>query len=531
MNNLVKILCVAVLMITGQAVYAQCSGYFETEMDSTGYEFTFQPIFGNYQYSWTFGDGDTSNLAKPTHIYSKSGTYTVCLKVIDLTTSCTNTYCDSVVVGDPCWRRIYSNFEYGRLNLRAQNRNFGATYTWFYGNGDSAKGNAALYDYAKNGMYTVCLRVDDPIRKCSREMCFNLDAQWDYCDPTCEGGLGSDSTHMTMSHVVQSNKNMLRTWKVNGVEIKGETGPQLKYPVLVDSAYVFCLETYDTVERCRDTFCLDAFVPSTTCRADFTYVKDLNTYSFSPLYGRANKVFWDFGNGKTSNLLNPSVQLSGSNSAQVCLTVYCDNGDSVKSCQTIFLNNPCQALYTIALDTNQKFKLYLWNKSSKSNTMSYKWEFGDGSSSTDRNPKHVYSSYGAYNICLTISDNSIQCSDTHCDTVGLDSNGKLLKNGFELVVFDDDLVFHVQEQKETNFLVFPNPATNFLNLKVDEIDLLGVELIEILTLHGQLLKTQNVIREEANQTIDIHDLPEGMYYIRLQSPNVIFKPKLIQVIK
>jgi PKD repeat protein len=47
-------------------------------------------------YSWDFGDGNTSTLQDPTHVYATSGTYTVCLTVTD---DCgTDTYCELLTV-------------------------------------------------------------------------------------------------------------------------------------------------------------------------------------------------------------------------------------------------------------------------------------------------------------------------------------------------------------------------------------------------------------------------------------------------
>jgi uncharacterized repeat protein (TIGR01451 family) len=54
------------------------------------------------------------------------------------------------------------------------------------------------------------------------------------------------------------------------------------------------------------------------------------------------------------------------------------------------------------------------------NNVSYAWDFGDGSTSTQQNPSHVFSGPGPFNVCLivtAISQNTgaiITCSDTVC---------------------------------------------------------------------------------------------------------------------
>ena len=48
-------------------------------------------------YSWTFGDGGTSDSNLPWHFYTHTGTYYVCLTVTDTTSlgTCSMTWCDT----------------------------------------------------------------------------------------------------------------------------------------------------------------------------------------------------------------------------------------------------------------------------------------------------------------------------------------------------------------------------------------------------------------------------------------------------
>ncbi|HLC83905.1 MAG TPA: PKD domain-containing protein [Bacteroidia bacterium] len=54
------------------------------------------PTFSSY--TWDFGDGQTGTGAATSNTYVASGTYYVCATITDGFNSCTNTYCDSVVV-------------------------------------------------------------------------------------------------------------------------------------------------------------------------------------------------------------------------------------------------------------------------------------------------------------------------------------------------------------------------------------------------------------------------------------------------
>lgn len=53
---------------------------------------------GAITWSWDFGDGSTSNLENPEHIYTAAGTYDACLTTID-SNGCSNTICQTIVIG------------------------------------------------------------------------------------------------------------------------------------------------------------------------------------------------------------------------------------------------------------------------------------------------------------------------------------------------------------------------------------------------------------------------------------------------
>jgi hypothetical protein len=52
---------------------------------------------GNFTYLWSFGDGTSSTEAYPTHTYSGSGPYVLCLTIAD-NNGCTDQHCDSISI-------------------------------------------------------------------------------------------------------------------------------------------------------------------------------------------------------------------------------------------------------------------------------------------------------------------------------------------------------------------------------------------------------------------------------------------------
>ena len=52
---------------------------------------------GPFTYNWVFGDGNTSNVQYPTHIYNQVGDYNLCLTFTDAN-GCSSNYCDTITI-------------------------------------------------------------------------------------------------------------------------------------------------------------------------------------------------------------------------------------------------------------------------------------------------------------------------------------------------------------------------------------------------------------------------------------------------
>jgi PKD domain-containing protein len=82
---------------TPDTINNTCSAYYTIYPDTVPHNYFginnsagTQPI----TYSWSWGDGNFSSGAAPSHTYSTPGYYNICLTITD-GTGCTNTYCDS----------------------------------------------------------------------------------------------------------------------------------------------------------------------------------------------------------------------------------------------------------------------------------------------------------------------------------------------------------------------------------------------------------------------------------------------------
>ena len=116
-------------------------------------------------YNWSFGDGGTSNVAKPTHTYANFGWYNACLVVSgtynNQYVSCT--YCDSVFVPNnvPC----NASFIYTPSGNTVAFTNTATgpgvitNYAWNFGDGNQSNLPNPTHTYANSGWYNACLTI------------------------------------------------------------------------------------------------------------------------------------------------------------------------------------------------------------------------------------------------------------------------------------------------------------------------------------------------------------------------------------
>ena len=71
----------------------------------------------------------------------------------------------------------------------------------------------------------------------------------------------------------------------------------------------------------------------------------------------------------------------------------------------------------------------------------------------------------------------------------------------------------VVNNKVNSFVLYPNPASDALNLKFPSIKVAGS--ITIINAKGQTLKTINLVNNSSNLVVDIRNLNAGSYLIKL----------------
>lgn len=140
----------------------------------------------------------------------------------------------------------------------------------------------------------------------------------------------------------------------------------------------------------------------------------------------------------------------------------------------------------------------------------YLWDFGDGTTSTDINPVHTYTTAGNYLVTLEAKA-SAGCTDADSTTIVVDG-----------VLSLGDL-----ESNYGTIEVFPNPSNGLFSLSLNLNKAYEVE-IEVLNLVGQTVWKQAAESTvQQNKTIDLTELTDGVYTLKIHLDGVTVTEKLV----
>ena len=214
-------------------------------------------------YMWNFGDGNNSTLINPVHTYTASGSYNVCLTMVDsISTSCQSTFCDSVVIGKPTTICIAS-FTY---TTNGDTANFTNTstggappiiYFWDFGDGDTTYQISPTHTYTYNGTYIVCVTMISPMWSCQSKYCDTV-VIIGAATSTCVAAFTSypDTALPSKIHFIDQSGGIpvQWLWSFGDFNLSSQQNPVHQYSM--PGTYSVCLTVYtaagDTCTICKN---------------------------------------------------------------------------------------------------------------------------------------------------------------------------------------------------------------------------------------------------------------------------------------
>ncbi|MBL4593775.1 MAG: PKD domain-containing protein [Flavobacteriales bacterium] len=204
----------------------------------------------------------------------------------------------------------------------------------------------------------------------------------------------------------------------------GAGGVSHTYNFAGDYVIQFAVFITGGTASCTDTATIPLHVlPSPV--ANFNFDNNMGCDSMTVNYTDFSSVDavtwqWDFDNGNFSNLQNPPAQFYGApGSYNVQLDVSSINGciNSITQVIDVF-QSPVPAFIPTSVCQNEVASFTDQSTSSGGDPIiTWNWDFGDGNSSTQQNPTHIYTTTGSVSVILDVSTANCSASDTIIVTV------------------------------------------------------------------------------------------------------------------
>jgi len=392
-------------------------------------------------WRWEFGDGDTSALQNPVHVYDSSGTYTAKLIVTSSNGCQDSAFTTVTVLATPDVEFSALNACFNEQPIVFTNTSTAGSGTivgtaWFFGDGNTSTALNPSHSYAAPGTYTVKL-VHTTSTGCS--------------DSTTQIVLVYPTPSLSMQPVLVAGDScsLPQTYQFNnsstgtiGVfwDFNYASNPGLDTSRLVSPTFTFTQAGIYTVALigesafgCTDTLLRQILVrdgvtagidvqPLSGCAPLEIHATNLSQFnsSLDTLIG----LIWDFGDGTivsdTAQSQFYTYAIAGT--YRVTMTAFMASGCSdVVVSQPVTVHPTPEAGFRIDrvnLRTRQMINLTV---TSDPNT-TYLWTFGDGTSSTEFEPEHVYdpnrSGLDSLDVCL-VATNSFGCKDSVCTSLWL----------------------------------------------------------------------------------------------------------------
>ncbi len=162
-------------------------------------------------------------------------------------------------------------------------------------------------------------------------------------------------------------------------------------------------------------------IPPPVAGFTFDIVRDVVTFTNTST--ESETYSWDFGDGSSAStevspthtyaaLGNYTVKLTATNSEKVT---------DIKSLSFAISDVPTAPVADFTFEVVDKTVTFTNTTSDGDPADSYAWDFGDGNSSTDKDPVHIYTDYGVYTAKLTATNTTGVTLKLEVITVAVDA--------------------------------------------------------------------------------------------------------------
>jgi len=355
-------------------------------------------------FYWEFGDGTTSTEENPTHIYNTPGVYTVTLTGSNACGKKVKSRSEYITIhpraiadfeADKTELCLGSDVSFTDLSINAE------TWLWDFGDGTTSTDQNPTHTYTARGFYTVSLTVTNicgPDTR-TRELYIRV---FDEPIADFEADPTETCTETTIQFTDLSIDAATWSWDFGDGDTSSDPNPTHSYSI--PGLYTIILTVTNDCGRDSETkteYISVSYPPIADFEADPTETCTGTDIQFTDLSQYADSVLWDFGDGTTSRVNNPTHSYTNRGLYTITLTVYNGCGSDTET-KTEYISIEQKPIADFVADpTNTCIGVDIQFTDLSQYADSVLWDFGDGTTSTTNNPTHSYSSVGYYTIKLT----------------------------------------------------------------------------------------------------------------------------------
>ena len=368
-------------------------------------------------YLWNFGDGNTSTAVNPVHTYLSSGSFITTL-ITTSSAGCVDTFRSTpIIIGG-----FTTNFNSPTSVCINETVTFTNTSTpspisssWTFGDGGTATGINTTYSYVATGVYTVKLynNYSSCTDSITRTITVNPRPVSNFTAPVtskCEPPLTVNFQDISTGSPV--------SWLWDFGDGNTSTGQNPSHTYTSYGNFTVTLIATNGF-GCTDTIIRPDFIiiRRATISIPLFPVRGCIPYTISPnpvinSVDAITSYNWDFGDGGTSTLANPTYTYTTQGTYTVRLTITTSSGctDVLTIPTAVTVGSKPMAEFTATpIPVCGKQSVYFTDLSTPA-VNEWHWDFGDGGTSLLQHPDHRYLDTGYFSVRLIAVNNG--CPDT-----------------------------------------------------------------------------------------------------------------------
>ncbi len=397
------------------------SASFSVNNSGNSYNFSASSVSGA-TYAWDLGDASTASTATVSNKVYAAGNYDVKL-VVTGTGGCKDSTTQSINVlpaptaaftvtsaSTQCTQGSLFTFN------NTSTSGAGVTYLWDFGDNSTHNIHNPTKIYSNPGTYTITLTVTTSggTSTATQTVIVNPSPSVSFSSSVA-GSVATFTNNTTISSGTVTYSWDFADGFTSVVPNPIKSFADGSYAVkLIATSNLGCVDsatnTVSVGSLPMSAFTVSSATTQCSNSDNFTFLNTSTT-------GVGVTYLWDFGDGTTSILPNPTKSYTGAGTFTVSLTVTNAVGSVTSTQSVVVLAGPTVTFATYSNTNSGGSYTFVSNSSVPAGTMTYYWDLGDGTlEDSTVNVTHTYAAPGTYTVKLIVIGSG-GCSDSSSTTV------------------------------------------------------------------------------------------------------------------